>query len=299
MSVSLRQIRAFVMVTRLGSFTRAAQQLRLSQSAVSLLVRELETQLQIPLFNRGRLLTLTQAGEEFFATAERLLGDLDMALNDLAGLQSRKRGKITVAVGIALAATILPDVLRRFKAQAPDITVVIRDVTADQLVPRVLAAEVDFAIGTHVGGRQPAVDTTVLTRDYLGVLFPERHPLARQARVRWRDLAPYPIIVVNPRNTLWQRAISALHARGVELSPAYEVFSPSTAIGLTQEGLGVAVANPLSNNAPGLLGRTLHEPKIPREIVLTKRRGTALPPAATSFIELFADRLNRRRPRAG
>src|SRR6266508_1445279 len=105
MNVTVRQLRAFVFVTQLKSFTKAAERLHLTQSALSLLIRQLEDNLQVQ---------LTAAGLELMGSAERLLDDLDAMLANVAELGAKQRGKVVIAAPFILATTFLVEVIAEF-----------------------------------------------------------------------------------------------------------------------------------------------------------------------------------------
>src|SRR3954470_7130438 len=105
MNVTLRQLRAFLAVAVEGHFTRAADKLDVSQSTVSTLIRELEANLGLRLFDRHtRALRLTQAGEEIVPLARKSLSDLDHALENLSQLKALSRGRVAIAASSLQAA---------------------------------------------------------------------------------------------------------------------------------------------------------------------------------------------------
>ena len=105
-NITLRQLRAFVEVVRSAGFTAAARKLHLTQSATSLLVRELETQVGLQLIDRTtRQVALTEAGQEFLERAERILMDVDLAVANAQDLVHKRRGRVSIATSPLLAAT--------------------------------------------------------------------------------------------------------------------------------------------------------------------------------------------------
>ena len=148
MNVTLRQMRAFAEVVRSGGFTAAAPRLHLTQSATSLLVRELESQLGLLLVDRStRKLSLTEAGSEFLLSVERILADVDQAVAETQELVLKRRGRITIATPPQLAANFLPDTIAQFQHDHPAITVKVADLPSEQIVRRTLSGDVDFGFG--------------------------------------------------------------------------------------------------------------------------------------------------------
>ncbi|WP_179283487.1 LysR family transcriptional regulator [Bordetella genomosp. 9] len=290
MNLTLKQIRAFVAVARLGSATRAAEQLHVTQSAISLLIRDLEDKSEVQLFEHGRSLTLTEAGKEFLHIAERIIGDVDQAVDNLNGLATKARGKVAIAAGVFIASTILPPVLKAYRERYPNIELYIRDMLSTDLAGAVLRGEVDFAVGTDANLDRSVLSVQSLRHFRLGVFFPEGHPLESRKTIGWRDLRPWPVIVVNPLNALWQRAMAMLYAQGITLEVAFEVTFPSTALAMAREGFGVVIQPSYAIPglaAEGIVGRPLSGPGVESEVVVIRRNGSALTPAAASLIALL------------
>src|SRR6478609_5097266 len=108
MNVTIRQLRAFVLVVELKSFTKASERLRLTQSALSLLIRQLEDNLQVQLVERStRRVEPTAIGLELLRSAERLLEDFDSTVSNVAELGAKQRGRIVIAAPYILATTFL------------------------------------------------------------------------------------------------------------------------------------------------------------------------------------------------
>src|SRR6218665_2837308 len=148
-SPTLKQLRAFVAVYHLRKLNAAATQLFITQSAVSVLIRQMEEGLGARLFDRTtRSLQPTPAAHEAIQIAERILRDLDSLGSGLEDLTGLRRGRVTVAVTPTLAEILLPPVIRAFSAQHPDIQIAIDDCAPDQFYSRVMNEQTDFGIGT-------------------------------------------------------------------------------------------------------------------------------------------------------
>src|SRR5690606_22214440 len=116
MNITLRQLQAFVLVAETGSFTQAAQRLYVTQSALSLMVRELEKALNARLVNRTtRQTSLTDVGAEFLPSAQRVLADLEHAVGNVDKLLAKARGRVVIAAPLVLAGTFLADVIAGFR----------------------------------------------------------------------------------------------------------------------------------------------------------------------------------------
>ena len=134
-NLTLRQLRAFAAVAEQGSFTAAAARLHLTQSALSVLVRELERELGARLFDRHtRRVLLTEAGRELLPYATRVLADLEQAASSVAGLSDKSRGWLRLAMPQLMASTLGARAIAAFHRQHPGIAIELHDTPPDQLV---------------------------------------------------------------------------------------------------------------------------------------------------------------------
>lgn len=288
MNLTLRQVRAFVAVARFGRFGLAADRLHVTQSALSMLIRQLEGELGLRLFDRHtRMVRLTEAGAEFLPVAEKAIGDLESAVAGSRQLATLKRGRVSVATSTVLAGTLLPWVLREFTRRHQGIRGVLKDCAEEEIRHRVRVRDVDFGIGTALDP-DPELAEVPLFEDRLTALLAERHPLAERRAISWRELAEHPLIVLatgSPLRALVERAFAEADVR-FEL--AHEVSFSSTVISMVAVGLGVA-ALPVNARQVSpkvrVLVRPMIRPTVTRRVVLFLRRDALPSPAAGAFLE--------------
>ena len=286
MSVTLKQIRAFVAVAQAGSFTTAASQLHLTQSAVSVLISELEAEFGLRLFDRTtRLVQLADAGRDFYPVAEKILADLHNALLSSKELVAKKRGRVSVAATPLMASILLPKVIGEYTALYPDIHVTLQDSLAGLIQQKVRDGTADFGIGTFERAGRELIAEPFMA-DTLVLACPAGHPLAGKASVTWRALAGHPFISLTRDNSVGQLIRKCLADAGVEVHSAYEVSYLSTVVGMVDAGLGVAVLPSYAGPITRLYDiqiRKLVKPAIQREMSFITRQGKALSPAAESL----------------
>ena len=151
MNISIRQLTAFIKVADNGSFTRASEQMYLTQSAVSGLIKELETGLGIVLFDRTtRQLSLSAVGRHLLPQARRILNEMQLFENEASSLTSLAQGQVRLAVS-QFAASSLPAVIAQFAKEYPNIGVSLLDCSAENLLKHVQDIEVDLGVGTELG----------------------------------------------------------------------------------------------------------------------------------------------------
>lgn len=305
MNVTLRQLRAFVLVARLGSFTRAAQAMHVTQSALSLLVRELESTLGARLLNRTtRTVTPTAVGAEFLVTAQRVLSELEHAVDNVDKMLAKERGRVVVAAPLVISGTLLPPLLASFRTRYPGVGLVLKDSLPDQVLPQVRSGEADLCIGTF-HRVQDDIERVLLFRESLVAVFPRGQAPAprRSARLHWGDLRGLPILAL-PRGSVFRELADAgLAAAGVVAEPAMEASYVGTLLGLVRAGMGVAVVPGYATalaDPKALEWRLLDRPAIHREVWMAQLAHRALSPAAQAFkAHVLEAIVQARQPRRG
>jgi DNA-binding transcriptional LysR family regulator len=195
LNFSFRQLRVFTEVARQGSMTRAAESLHLTAPAVSMQIKEIEAQVGLPLFDRkGRVVSLSTAGEYFVVHAKRLLAALRDAENEMARLKKLESGRLTVGM-VSTAKYFVPRLLAMFRKEHPgvDVRLAIAN-NREALVALMGAGEVDLS----VMGRPPnelATRSEAIAPHPMAFVCPPEHPLLRSGHAPVSALAPYPFIV--------------------------------------------------------------------------------------------------------
>jgi DNA-binding transcriptional LysR family regulator len=288
-SPTIRQLRAFVAVHQLRKLSAAAEKLFVTQSAVSMLIRQLEDGLGTRLFDRTtRSLQATAAANEMLPAAERILRDVDSLSADFRELAQLQRGRICLAITPTLASFLLPEAIRRFGEAHPGVRVVVDDCAPDQFVARILGEHVDFGIGTP---ERPGaeVETQTLMRDHLSLVCARGHALAASKKpVRWADLAGHPVITVRPGYGIRPLIDATAAQAGVALEVVNEVSFLSTALWMTASGMGPSIMPSAFARAAGdaaLVVRSLTAPRVSRDVFVVTKRGRSLSAASRSFIE--------------
>jgi DNA-binding transcriptional LysR family regulator len=294
MSVTLRQIRCFHVVAELGSFTRAAQHLRVTQPGLSLIIRQLERALSVRLFDRTtRQVELTQAGREFLSSTQRVIHELDDSIRNAREVTDRKRGKLTVAAPPLLAATLLPQAIAEYKRIYPGIAVGIFDIQSDEVIARVKSGDVDCGVGTFATD-ESGLRREILLTDSLMLWCSTRSPLARKRKLTWGDLKAWPLIMLTRSSNIRSIVESAFGEIESPSQPRYEVSHMTTAIMLAEADLGVC---PLPSYVGSIarrrkvVSRQLVSPTVKREVWFIHSSNRSLTPAAQAFLPVLRKQL--------
>lgn len=283
MDVTLKQLRAFINVVQTGQFTAAGHRMHITQSALSTLIKDLETNLGMQLLNRStRHMALTRTGRHFYQEISKILNQLDDTVQGVKDIASLRSGSISVVASTVISSGLVSPVFREFKARYPDIQLALRDVAEEDIMNTVLSGAVDFGIGTAndvLYGLQAAP----LFDDHFIALLPPRHPLASREQLAWADLQPYPFIALAPRSPIRKLIDAHLHRHGIALQIVNEVSFATTVLSLVSAGLGISIL-PMNNHpylpAFQLEARPLREPVLTRQISLFTQKNRALSPAA-------------------
>jgi len=285
MKNALQHIRAFITVVQRGNFARAAEDLHLSPSALTVQIRQLESWLGIALLERSpRHVTLTAAGREALPAMEKLLLDLGNILSASRGLAAMRRGVVTVAALPSLCAAALPERLAMFHQHYPGIEVRLRDLVAERITERVRDGDVDFGIGVRARLGH-GLTFEPLLQDRLCLFTPVGHPLA-SGSLRLADLSDQPMILTGRDSSVRTQIEQTFREHDLTLRLAMEANYMSTVLALVRNGLGIALL-PESADAGErqLVRRYLDDPGLERTLGIITRSECSLSPAATRLVE--------------
>jgi DNA-binding transcriptional LysR family regulator len=238
MNPDLRQIRAFITVAQLGSFTRAASLLNLSQPALTVQIRNLEEALGVRLFDRNtRTVSLTRMGRELVPALQRIVRDLDAVVAEAKDVAAQRHGIVRLAALPSFAAGVLPEIIAQFREANPKISFVIHDVIASGVIAQVREEQVDLGL---TGGRILDPDFEVLhtTQDHMHVVYPVGHSFGDMEQIDVEVLTRHPLILMHPATSVRAVVDAAFHADGRLPVIAAEATYMSTAVGMVRAGLG-------------------------------------------------------------
>jgi DNA-binding transcriptional LysR family regulator len=297
--MEIRQLRYFLSTVRLGSVGAAAAENFITQPAVSLQLRKLETTLGQKLFaRRGRRLVPTDAGLALASRAEEVLRSLDALHAELRGLNQLEHGHLRVGNTDAASVYVLPDVYRAFHRAYPGVRIDITVGDTRHLLDALIAGRIELTTATLPVEGPGLVVRPIYREDMVPVAHPG-HPLASRRRVRLHDLAEEGIIAY-PSGSSTRRMIDAVfEAHRVTVRARMEISSPEAMKRLAQSGLGVSVL-PRPVVAGEIRRKVLKVIALPgvrfeREIGIVHRGAESLSPAARTFLEMVERRFGRKR----
>jgi DNA-binding transcriptional LysR family regulator len=240
--VEIRQLRAFVAIAESGTFTAGAWRVHVTQAAISMQIRQLETEIGAKVFVRApRHVILTEAGEQLLRRARHILREHDAALDEIAELAGAERGRLRIGSASAMVLTEqLPSILKELRKQHPAADLAVTSGTSEVLVDQILAGEVDIAfVSLPVDVR--GIKTERLSEDQLVAIASPRHKLAKQRTISAYTLAGERLIL-GERGGNTRRLIDQFFAQaGVSLRVAMELSRQQAIKRMVEEDMGVGI----------------------------------------------------------
>lgn len=290
MKIDFDGIQAFVAIAELGGFSKAAEHLHVTQTALTRRVQKLESYLGLRLLDRTtRYVEVTAVGREFLPQAKAIVSEMTLAVGRLKDMSKNARGSFTLACVPTMASHVLPTVIHRYATAHPGNRIRLIDTSAFEVRDAVLHGQAELGIGVPTD-RHPDLAETPLLEEPLMFFCREEHALSRMKSVTWSDMRETDLIVVSSMTATRVFTDYQLAKRGISLSGAYEVQHHATAISLVAAGVGAAIlpASTLEEGArPGVCRIPLTNPVVKRKITVLRRKNTTLSPAANAFFDVL------------
>jgi DNA-binding transcriptional LysR family regulator len=293
--LSARQLRAVLAVAEYNSFIAAAAFLKTSQPALTRTIKRVEDVLGVRLFDRStRRVTITTAGREFVAVAERMLNDLRISIGSMRQISEQQRGQIIISSIMSVANGLLPTIVAKYRASRPGIEIILREGVHGTVLEDIRSGTADLG-ATYVDDVPDFVEAKRVSREVFDVILPRSHPLTKSARrssVTLTELVSFPLVSL-PHESRTRRIIDgAASTAGHTLQHVATVTQFATMMSFVRAGVGIAIVP--SGAIAGLLGRdiavlTLTKPRLSRDVGLIWLRERELTPAAQGFAVIFEE----------
>jgi DNA-binding transcriptional LysR family regulator len=287
--MDLDQLHTFLEIVRLKSFSKAAQSCFRTQPAVSAQVRQLEQDLNAPLFERlGTKIALTPAGRIFADYAEQILDLRRRAQDTINELDRTPRGELVIAANEATCIYVLPNVFSHYKRLFPQVQILVDRSYGSRVVEAVVDNQADFGI-TQLPVKEKRLQAVKIHTDEIKLIVPPQHALASHKQILPADLIGEQLLLpktgtTRSRLNAWMEAIED------QISVSMELDSTEMIKRFVMAGLGVsflAAAHCAEHVVAGLLSAiSLGPDPIPRQVGLIYRKDKALSKAALGFIEV-------------
>lgn len=290
MHLPMDDVQAFVQVAELGSFTRAAERLALTQTGLTRRIQRLEGFVGLPLLDRTtRRTTLTAAGREFLPLAKRVVEDLTYGLERLRSTARLSAGDVTLATMPAVAYQRLPTVLAAYARRHPENRVMLLERSGALVTAAVRRGDAEF--GIHIA-QEPQEDLAedLLSADPLVLVCHPGHALASRASVAWAELRESDLITLGGSSGNRALVEMQLARAGLPVRGRFVVENTPSAVALAATGVAVAILPSATGRGllpDALVEVPLVEPVLQRRLSLVRRRREALTPAAAALYRML------------
>jgi len=286
----LKPLRAFCQVIRLGSVSRAAEALYVSQPAITLQLQALEREFGVRLFDRsGRRLQPTPEGEALYTLARPLVEGIDgLEAAFRAEVQGLDAGELDIAAGSSTILYLLPRIVDAFRHARPDVRLTLHNVTGARGLDLLRSDAVDFAVGSMLDVPADLAYAPVYSFDPM-LVTPVDHPLATRTDLSLEDLSPYGLILPPKRLTTYRMVDLVFQRNRVPYTVALEVGGWEVIKQYVAMGLGISIVTAIcltEADRTRLAARSLAQWFPPRSYGVVMRKGKMLSPHARTFVEL-------------
>jgi DNA-binding transcriptional LysR family regulator len=286
-----KQLRAFVATVKLGTLSRAAEALYLSQPTVSLQLQALERELGATLLERRRRrVNLTDAGEALYELARPLVEGWDNLDRDFqARAKGLQAGKLVIAAGTSTIQYLLPDLVRRYRERFPAVQLQLANVTGKDGLAMLREDKADFAVGSMLDVPNDIAWAPVRHYDPM-LIAPLGHPLAAKDAVSLRDLSPYGLILPPQRLSTYRLVDLVFQQNQVPYQVAIEVGGWDVIKEYVAMGLGISIVTGICITEADRARLAVHNMKryFPqRSYGVVMRKGKFLGAEARAFIDLI------------
>ena len=291
----LKQLRAFCYTARLGSISRAAESLFLSQPSVSLQIQALERELGTTLFERrGPNIRLTTQGETLLDLAFPLVHGVDTIGDSFAGESGNlNQGEVNIAAGESTILYLLPEPLKKFKKSFPKVKIKLHNVTGRDGMKMLRAGDADFAVGPPTLGASEDLDYVPVVDFKTVLITPRGHPLAKKTsrNIKLEDIEPFGLILP-PRNlATWQMVKTVFNEHSVNYSVTLEAGGWEVIKKYVELGLGISIVTSICIDGSEKVSQISLDKFFPdRSYGVVTQQKKYLSPQARQFIDLVTSK---------
>ena len=292
MDIQLAHLRTLYAVVRHGSFSRAAEEIHLTQPAVSKQIRQLERIVGAPLLERvGKRAYPNRAAELLLAHAGRALDEIEAGLEGVRQLGGRIAGRIRLGTNQTSCLYLLPPVFRGFRARYPQVELIVSVEDSSEIIKAVVANELDLGVVTL-----PALDRALVSsplfRGEVVAIAPPGAIWRRKRSITARELAQHPMILYEHAGRIVRGTRNWFERGGVNPQPLMRIDSTEVIKNLVSVGLGVSVMDYLAVHPAvkaGRLAAVQLDPPLLREMGIIRRRDKPVTPLLATFLAALDD----------
>lgn len=239
--MEIQQLKGFYYSAKMGSLSKAADKLSITQSAVSQQIKTLESELGVHLFNRyGPRKELTPDGEIFLELISGIVQEMDTLKLTFQDRKGEEKGLLTIAATTLMIMDVLPFIVKNFREQYPNVTLIILERRWNEVVSLTLSGEIDFGLAPilHQISNLEYVEMASFERVLITSLD---HPLANKHNVTLKDISSYPMVVYEKGLVTRGEVDNVFRKAGLEVNTVLEATNAETIKRYVEMGIGVAI----------------------------------------------------------
>jgi LysR family transcriptional regulator, transcription activator of glutamate synthase operon len=294
MAIELRDLHYFEVIARLEHVSKAAQELSIAQPALSKLIRDLEAQLGVTLFERvGRNLRLSEAGKRLQEHAHIIRAQYAALYAEMRESAGAEIGRVAIGTPPTVGLRLLPRVLAQFHQEHPAVELHVRESSSQGLLNLLDDAAIDLAIVALPAGRR-GVHETPLFSERLVVVVSRNHPFADRGTIAFSELADQPFLLYPVGYEMREATLNACKQAGFRPRIVLDGGEMDMLLRLAEVGLGLAVMPQLAlSQVHELAILHVHDQELRRTMGLVSRRNRAITPAVAAMRSYLIEHLSR------
>lgn len=283
--MELQQLEYFKVVAELQHMTHAAEQLNISQPALSKSIANIEQEIGVPLFDRqGRSIYLNRYGSLFLESAENILKEFEKAKQEINGLVRPGYGEVSLGFIHTLGLEVVPDLMAHIHEVYPNMKFNLTQAASYNLLKSLEDGEIDFCLSQRFFSKTIEVEWIELWSEELFVIVPKNHKLAEREEIELREIEKERFIAIKKRNMLRKIIDQFFEEAGIKPNITFEGEEMHTVAGFVSAGLGVSlIPNVRGLNEHNVCKIRVSNPICKRKIGLSWAGGRYLSPAAIQF----------------
>ena len=258
-------MKTFHTIVKCGSFHRAAQELNYVQSTVTMQIQKLESELGVTLIERGKEMVLTEAGRIFYEQSLPIVKNMEQLQTSMKSITSGEAGHIRLGVTEPTASYRLPQILKGFIAEYPNIRITVEIASTPILIERIQRGELDLALSTAPDIGSDLYFEPLFLEKFV-VLLPEQHPLTAKAKLKHEDFEGHRLLITSSTCAYRKKLEFVLKEKGSIMLDTMEIGSMTALRFYVEQGLGIAM--------------------VPKIIVNHETKGTTVREIDTSLIHM-------------
>jgi DNA-binding transcriptional LysR family regulator len=285
--MEMHQLEYVLAVAKYNNFTRASEEIKISQSSLSQQINKLESELGISLFVRTtRSVQLTPAGVDFIAHAQRIMSEVDEARRSIQEYVSIVKGKLALGTIAVIGSYNLPNLIKSFQDNFPGIKMDIMEEQCEELLCMLHASKIDAAF-VQITKPNPNFLLYPLVTDKMVVVTSNRHPLANRVSVDINELKDEKMILTHPTSGHYHDFNNACQAAGFSPNVVLNCSIVKTMLSFVREEIGITVLSSkvaMAERDPSMRIIAL-TPTVHRQISLAIRNSPDTPPTLKVFLK--------------